>query len=377
MTTPHTTPEHPRIGVVGSRGAFGRWLARFFAERMGLETLGADPADATSATPDELIEHCDVLVFSAPIRATPSIIRSYVAQANGRERGQLWLDLTSIKKPSMEAMLESAAEVVGLHPMTAPPKAPTLKGRVLVVCEARLQHWRSFVERLCEALEGECVGATPEQHDRIMALVQAMVHATHLTQAAVLRDSAEELGGLATLLPFRSASFELDAAILSRILGMNPSIYEDIQFGNPNSVPMLETLAHHAADLARTVAQGDEEARRQFRERFLASPKAAIGEAVLASGNYTFERVGYLLADLAGERSLSVHLPEDKPGSLRALLHLFELFGISIASIHSSRTPAGEVHFRLGFGAEVPAPAIESAARAIDASGAGRVLRLE
>ncbi len=374
MATSHTNAERPRIGIVGSGGAFGRWLARFFANRMGLQTLGSDPADAASATPEELIECCDVLIFSAPIRTTPAIVRDYIARANGRERGQLWLDLTSIKKPAVEAMLESAAEVVGLHPMTAPPKAPTLKGRVLVVCEARLERWRGFVEWLCAALEGQCVTATPERHDRTMALVQAMVHATHLVQAALLRDCAEELGGLATLLPFRSASFELDAAILSRILGMNPSIYEDIQFGNPHAAPMLENLAHHASDLAQTVARGDEEARRQFRERFLHAPKEAIGETAIASGNYTFERVGYLLADLAGERSLSVHLPEDRPGSLRALLHLFELFGISIASIHSSRTPAGEVHFRLGFGADVPAPAIESAARAIDASGVGRVL---
>src|SRR5690606_69504 len=106
---------------------------------------------------------------------------------------------------------------------------------------------------------------------------------------------------LESLLPFRSASFELDAAILSRILSMNPSIYEDIQFGNPHTVPMLETLARHAADLARIVALGNEEARHAFRERFLASPKAIIGEAAIDSGNYTFERVGYLLADLAGE----------------------------------------------------------------------------
>lgn len=367
-------PARPRIGIVGSGGAFGRWLTRFFAERMHLETLGSDPADASSASPGQLLERCDVLVFSTPIRATPAIIRDYIARAAGSERGKLWLDLTSIKKPAIEAMLQSQAEVVGLHPMTAPPKAPTLKGRVLVVCTARLQRWTPFVERLCEALEGEQVHATPERHDRIMALVQAMVHATHLTQAAVLREVADELGGLEALLPFRSASFELDAAILSRILGMNPSIYEDIQFGNPHAAPVLERFARHAAQLASTVAQGDEAARDEFRERYLAQSKNAIGEEAIAAGNYTFERVGYLLADLAGERSLSVHLPEDKPGSLRALLNLFELHGISIASIHSSRTPAGEVHFRMGFGAEVPGDALDAAARAIDASGVGRVL---
>ncbi len=371
---PQPIPENPRIGIIGSGGAFGRWLSRFFSQRMGLETLGCDPSDAASVSPERLLAQCDVLVFSAPIRSTPSIIRDYCERSAGAERGKLWMDLTSIKKPAVEAMLQSQAEVVGLHPMTAPPKAPTLKGRVLVVCEARLDRWRGFVEGFCQSLEGQQVQATPEQHDRIMALVQAMVHATHLTQAAVLRDYAEDLGGLDALLPFRSASFELDAAIFSRILGMNPAIYEDIQFGNPHAAPMLERFAQHAAQLAQTVVQGDDDAREQFRETFLAQSRQAIGEEAIAAGNYTFERIGYLLADLSGERGLSVHLPEDKPGSLRELLNLFELHRISIASIHSSRTPTGEVHFRLGFGAEVPGFLLEAAALAVDASGVGRVL---
>ena len=38
-----------------------------------------------------------------------------------------------------DAKIAGQAVLAGLHPMTAPPKSPTLKGRVLVVCEARLQ----------------------------------------------------------------------------------------------------------------------------------------------------------------------------------------------------------------------------------------------
>ena len=49
-------------------------------------------------------------------------------------------------------MLASRAEVVGLHPMTAPPKTPTLKGRVMVVCEARLDAWRPWMASLLAAL---------------------------------------------------------------------------------------------------------------------------------------------------------------------------------------------------------------------------------
>ena len=367
----------PVIGIVGSEGAYGRWLAAFFSGRMGLEVLGRDPAAAGSPGERELVERSDVLLFSTPIRQTPAVIAEYVRIAAGAERGKLWLDVTSIKSPAVAAMLQSQAEVVGLHPMTAPPKSPTLKGRVMVVCEARLDAWRGWFEDFLAATEAPCVPATPEQHDRIMALVQAMVHAAHLAQASVIREYAGEFGGLEGLLPFRTASFEMDAAILSRILSLNPAIYEDIQFGNPYVAGMLDRLLAQLSRLRDAVGQGDEAARAGFREDFFAGNRAALDERALADGNYSYERLGYLLADLADAQALSVHLPEDRPGSLRALLHVFERHGISIASLHSSRTPAGEVHFRFGFDSHTAPGALLAAAAEVDGSGIGRVLPSE
>ncbi len=362
------------VGIVGSAGAYGRWLARFFQQHMQLQVIGHDPADPASHTPEQLLAQADVLVFSAPIRHTPALIADYVQQSAGREQDRLWLDVTSVKDAPVQAMLASQAEVVGLHPMTAPPKAPTLKGRVMVVCEARLQHWQPWVDSLCAALQAECVRATPQHHDQMMALVQAMVHATHLAQAGVLREYQPQLGDLAAMMPYRSASFELDTAIISRILSLNPAIYEDIQFGNPYVAPMLDRLVGQLQALQAQVGQGDDAARGWFREQLLAANHDAFGEPALAAGNYTFERVGYLLADLTERNALSVHLPEDRPGSLRELLHVFEQHSISLASIHSSRTPGGEVHFRIGFVAGSDTLAIARAAVAVDASGIGRVL---
>jgi len=365
----------PTVGIVGSAGAYGRWLTRFLRERMGLDVVGHDPADPTSLSEVELLGRAQVLVFSAPIRRTPELIARYVALAGGREREQLWLDITSIKQAPVAAMLASQAEVVGLHPMTAPPKSPTLKGRVMVVCEARLSRWRPWVQSLCAALEAQCVPATPEHHDRVMALVQGMVHATHLGQAGVLRDYAPLLGELQALMPFRSASFELDTAVIARILSLNPTIYEDIQFGNPHVPEMLDRLLGQLSGLRELVRQGDDDARARFREQFLLANRDALAPASLEGGNYSYERLGYLLADLTEPLATSVYLPEDRPGSLRALLHVFERHGVNLSSIHSSRTPAGELHFRLGFEADSEPARLAQAKREIDESGIGRVLQ--
>jgi prephenate dehydrogenase len=364
----------PVIGIVGSAGAYGRWLRAFFESRMGLRVIGHDPADAASESEEALLERADVLLFSAPIRNTPALIDRYARLSAGREAGKLWLDVTSVKAEPVAAMLRSHAEVAGLHPMSAPPKSPTLKGRVLVVCEARLSAWKPWLDALLAALEAECVRATPERHDRAMALVQAMVHASHLAQAGVLRGQAGLAGTLAELMPFRSASFEMDAAIAARILSLNPAIYEDIQFGNPHARDVLSGLASQLARLAALVGQGDDDARAAFRAEFLDANRDAFGASALADGNYTFERLGYLLADLSDAHTLSIHLPEDRPGSLRALLHVFERHGVSIASLHSSRTQAGELHFRLGFNSGTRPDQLAAVAEELGRTGIGRVL---
>ncbi len=366
---------HPRIGIVGSAGAYGRWLHTFFQTRMGLEVIGHDPADSASASEAELVERAEVLVFAAPIRITPTLIDHYAALAAGREARQLWLDITSVKSGPVAAMLRSRAEVVGLHPMTAPPKTPTLKGRVVVVCRARVAAWSAWLDGLLAALEGVAVDATPAHHDQVMALVQAMAHATHLAQAGVLREQAAVVGSLASLLPFRSALFEMDMAVVARILSLNPAIYEDIQFGNPHSHAVLRGLAAQLQRIAALVDEGTDAARATFRREFLTGNRAALGSATLAAGNYTFERVAYLLADLNDAQTLSVHLPQDRPGSLRALLAVFEHHGVNIASLHSSRTPEGQLHFRFGFDSGTPAAALAAAAADIGATGIGRVIQ--
>ena len=362
----------PVVGIVGSHGAFGRWIERFLRERMGLHVIGRDPVGDTALSIRELATQADVLVFSTPIRHASAIIDEYVAAAAGDEAGKLWLDLTSIKQQPVEAMLRSRAEVVGLHPMTAPPKIDTLRGRTMAVCRARLDRWQPWLEHLLAALQADCVEIETLAHDRAMALVQGLVHASHMGQAAVLRDLAPAAGGLATLHALRTIGHDLDQTVTGRILSGNPAIYEDIQFGNPHVLPMLERLSDAVALLRAQVAEGSDDARTVVRENFLRTPAEWFGSGELAVRSHGFERMGYLQADLQGARYLSVYLPEDRPGSLRALLEVFERLGVNLESIHSSRTPDGELHFRIGL--EALPVAMATLREAVESEGIGRVV---
>ena len=362
----------PVVGIVGSQGAFGRWLARFLRERMGVQVIGRDPAGDTALSPRELALQADVLIFSTPIRHAVAIIDEYVAAAAGDEAGKLWLDLTSIKQQPVEAMLRSRAEVAGLHPMTAPPKLDTLAGRTMAVCRARIDRWAPWLGHLLAELQADCVDIDPLAHDRAMALVQGLVHAGHMAQAAVLRELAPAAGGLPGLHALRTIGHDLDLTVTGRILSGNPAIYEDIQFGNPHVLPMLGCLADAVALLRAQVLDGSDDAHTLVRERFLQQPAAWFGSEELATRSHGFERMGYLQADLQGGRYLSVYLPQDRPGSLRGLLDVFERLGVNLASIHSSRTPDGELHFRIGL--DTLPVAMATLCAAVESDGIGRVV---
>ncbi len=362
----------PVVGIVGEAGAYGRWLRQFFEQRMHLRVIGRDPALDAALSERELIEQADVLVFSLPIRHTTTVIESYVSIADGIEQDCLWLDVTSIKKAPVEVMLQSRAEVVGLHPMCAPPKTSTMKGFTMAVCEARLDDWRPWVREFLAASEAACSFTDPGNHDRAMALVQGMVHAAHLAQIAVRREWASE--GVDGLHPFRTVGYMLDDIVSRRILAGNPAIYQDIQFENPHVAPMLRRYIACLDELRRLVESGDDAARERMREVLLDAGAGFCGRDALAAGSLAFEQLGYLLADMDEPRFLSVFLPEDQPGSLRALLSVFERQGINLDSIHSSRNATGELHFRIGIGAGVDGEDLQEAARAIEAKGIGRVI---
>lgn len=372
--TPFNGPDDrpPVVGIVGNAGAYGRWLSRFLQERMGLGVIGRDPAGDTRLSPRELALQADVLIFSAPIRHAVAVMDEYVAAAAGDEDGKLWLDLTSVKQAPVEAMLRSRAEVAGLHPMTAPPKTGSLKGRVLAVCPARISRWQAWLDELLAMLEADCVETEPLAHDRAMALVQGLSHASHMTQARVLDALAGDAGGMPLLRTLRTVGYELDLAVTGRILSGNPSIYEEIQFGNPHVFPVLQQLADATAQLRDHVIDGSDAARQRVRADFLVQPMQMFKADELAAHSHGFERIGYLLADLDDGRHLSVFLPEDRPGSLRALLEIFDRLGVNLASIHSSRTPEGELHFRIGIDA-LPV-SMQALCDAVESAGIGRIV---
>ena len=246
-----------KAGIIGGTGKMGRLFVPVF-ERAGYEVLVS--GRSTPLTNTRLAEQCDIVIVSVPIHDTVRVIGEI---APVLKKDQLLCDFTSLKTLPVAAMLESKAQVIGLHPLFG-PTVPSLSRQTIIVCPARAPEnsLRSLLSLFTH--EGaRCTLATPEQHDRMMAVVQGLTHFVTLCMA----DSVRRLGlDIETTEAFTSPVYQIELSLMGRLLSQDPDLYADILQQNPFVPDVLSTCTSAAGDLSDIVSSHDPE---RFREFFL------------------------------------------------------------------------------------------------------------
>lgn len=222
-TALQATDKFP-IGIIGGAGGMGRWFGGFFAQagctvHVSGHTSGPRPAEMAAA--------CPVVIVSVPIGVTEAVIREVGPHM---KKDSLLMDLTSLKAGPVRAMLEaSVSEVIGVHPLFG-PGVTSLEGQNVVLCPARADRWLPWLRRILGDHGAKIVETTPERHDEIMAVVQALNHLNALVLGLSIRESGisrEELERFSTPL-FRT---RLEAV---ENLFSHPQLYAEIIAGNPH-----------------------------------------------------------------------------------------------------------------------------------------------
>ncbi len=247
-----------KVGIIGGTGKMGRLFAGIF-ERAGhrVQVCGRE----TPLTCEELAGGCDLVMISVPIRDTVAVIRRIAPLLSP---DQVFCDLTSLKTGPVAAMMESAASVIGLHPMFG-PGVSTLRGQTIVATPARCS--RETLEAILSIFEGEGAAitiTTPEEHDRVMALVQGLTHSVTLLVADTMRRLATTPEDTA---PFMSPVYQIEMGLVGRLLSQDPDLYGDILRLNPYLPPVLTACGESLAELRDIVASGDARAFRDLFER--------------------------------------------------------------------------------------------------------------
>lgn len=247
-----------KLGIIGGTGKMGRLFAKVF-EKAGYEVLVSGRKTAVTAT--GIAEQCDIVIVSVPIRDTVKVIEEIAPLMRA---DQLLCDFTSLKVKPVAAMLESKADVVGLHPMFG-PTVKSIRNQTIIVCPARAGKERlASLIRVFESQGAVCTIATPEEHDRTVAVVQGLTHFVTLCVAETVRRLGVDLHKTE---PFESPVYQIELSLVGRLLSQDPCLYADILQQNPYVPEVLAACRHSAADLAEIVASKDPEKFREFFEQ--------------------------------------------------------------------------------------------------------------
>ena len=252
-------------GIIGGTGKMGQFFAPVL-ERAGYEVRCAGRHGPHN--PRELAQSCDLVMISVPIRDTVHVVRE-IAPLMGTH--QLLCDLTSLKVAPVTAMLASAAQVVGLHPMFG-PTVSSLAGQRIIATPARCapEELEQFLRIFRD--EGACITVTtPEEHDRMMAVVQGLTHFATLCMAETMR---RENVGISEALAFMSPVYRIELDLIGRLLSQDPALYADILQMNPFVPEVLAVFRKAAADLESVTAKAGSD---QF-EDFFVENRTAFSE---------------------------------------------------------------------------------------------------
>jgi chorismate mutase/prephenate dehydrogenase len=186
----------------------------------------------------------DWIVCAAPPRATVDFYRALLESPPSG----LVCDIASIKSPLVEpiaALRRAGVSVGSFHPMFGPATV-VLRGEDVVVCDTGDEEARAAIERLFGPTLARLVFVDLEKHDRLMAEVLALAHAT--TMAFSGAQSQVEIP------PVHSTTYRVLEDLAGTLAEESPDVYFEIQADNPHAegaVERLERAVHRILEVVR------------------------------------------------------------------------------------------------------------------------------
>ncbi len=241
----------PVVAIIGGLGQMGQWFKRFFAD-LGLEVLIGEPG--LTPTCPEVTAQAEVVVISVPLHRTEAVIADLAPHIR---REALLTDLTSLKQGPMQAMLEHfSGEVVGTHPLFGPGEE-SLAGQNIVLCRGRGEKWFNWLHDLFVTAGARVEITTPEEHDRLMSLVQGLTHFTLITLGTTFRRLHADINRMETL---ATPTFRAVYDQVYHLVNQNFPLYAHIQLLNPQNRRTHAAFAEAVEQLRQIVLAGDADA---------------------------------------------------------------------------------------------------------------------
>ncbi len=237
-----------QVGIIGGTNGMGRWLVELLMKQDCVVYVTGRKTKMTAADAAGI---CDVIVVSVPIAATAGVI-AQVGPLLKEE--QLFMDLTSLKKEPVTLMLEhSKSQVVGCHPLFG-PSVTKPAGHPVVLCRGRGDAGYTWIKTIFEQTGYQVLERTPDEHDRMMSIVQVLNHLNTIALGMAVAGSGIPL---TQVNQFSTPVFKTKMDIVKKVFTESPELYADIIARNPDLDEVLQTYAKVVRDIRSLVTAGD------------------------------------------------------------------------------------------------------------------------
>ena len=245
-----------KVLIVGGSGQMGSFFERLFI-KSGYEVRQLNSRDWERAA--DLCKGIDVAIVSVPIERTPEIIDKL---SPFLEPHTILTDLTSIKALPMEKMLTAhKGPVVGLHPIFGPTSG-SLDKQIIVVTPGREPETCQWLIDQFILWGAVIVESTPEEHDKIMELVQALRHFATFSFGQFLYKKRTDLE---RTLEFSSPIYRLELGMVGRLFAQDGALYSEIIFATKERLELLKDYIRSMSDHLEMLENADKQ---MFNEKF-------------------------------------------------------------------------------------------------------------
>ena len=247
--TNHVSPR--QITIIGGRGRMGK----LFKEQLSLVGHNVSVLEHEDwEYADKLLNQADLVLVSVPIEYTLDVIKR---AAKYLSPNTALCDITSVKTQPTQAMLEHhSGPVMGLHPMFG-PNIKSFLGQKVVICPGRNDDSFQWLLDFIKSQGGELIVCTPEEHDKMMVIIQATQHFCRFSLGVFLAQVKVDIEQSLTM---STPNYRQEIDIVKRLFSQNPNLCVDIMLATEERCNAISFLAKTYSRLARLVARKDRDA---------------------------------------------------------------------------------------------------------------------
>jgi len=225
-----------KIGIIGGAGRMGQCISSLLAKD-GFNVIISDKDEeklrkikgARAESNADLVKKSDLVLISLPLGSLEEAaaeISPFVGE------GQIILDISSLKEPSLEIMHKhlDKAIVLGVHPMFGPAiKDFNSEKFVLTPTDEREEKIAEKIGDYLVKKGARVIVLSPKEHDDLMSVVLGLSHFVGLSVATSLSRT-----DLKRLKEVSGPTFEILLELVKSVVSQDPAFYASLQMNLPD-----------------------------------------------------------------------------------------------------------------------------------------------